>query len=64
MRTQPGQHLSQAGVGLARRVGKTMGRFDRVAASTLPRAYETARGSGWPVAVSRGPQVDIRAICL
>jgi broad specificity phosphatase PhoE len=49
MRTQPGQHLSQAGVDLARRVGESMGRFDRVVTSTLPRAFETALAMGFAV---------------
>jgi broad specificity phosphatase PhoE len=49
MRTKPGQHLSQAGVTLARWVGGTMGSFDRVITSTLPRAYETAIAMGYAV---------------
>ena len=42
MRTKPGQHLSQAGVDRARRIGSTLGDFDRVVTSTVPRAFETA----------------------
>lgn len=49
MRTKPGQHLSQPGVTLARRVGDAMGPFDRVITSTLPRAYETAIAMGFAV---------------
>jgi broad specificity phosphatase PhoE len=49
MRVQPGQHLSQAGVDLARRVGETMGRFNRVVTSTVPRAFETAIAMGFAV---------------
>jgi broad specificity phosphatase PhoE len=49
MRMTPGQHLSQAGVTLARRVGDSTGPFDRVIASTLPRAYETAIAMGYAV---------------
>ena len=49
MRTQPGQHLSQAGVDLARRVGKTTGPFDRVLTSPAPRAFETAIAMGFAV---------------
>jgi broad specificity phosphatase PhoE len=49
MRVMPGQHLSQAGVELARRVGSTMGRFDRVVTSTIPRAFETAIAMGFAV---------------
>jgi broad specificity phosphatase PhoE len=49
MRTQPGQHLSQAGVTLARQVGESMGHFDRVVTSTLPRAFETAIAMGFAV---------------
>jgi broad specificity phosphatase PhoE len=49
MRVKPGAHVSQAGVDLARRVGESMGRFDRVMTSTLPRAYETAIAMGYAV---------------
>jgi broad specificity phosphatase PhoE len=47
MRLKPGQHLSRAGVELARRVGAQMGPFDRVITSTVPRAYETAVAMGF-----------------
>jgi broad specificity phosphatase PhoE len=49
MRTKPGQHLSQAGVTLARQVGETMGEFERVVTSTMPRAFETAIAMGYAV---------------
>ena len=49
MRVGQGQHLSQEGVDLARRVGATMGRFDRVVTSALPRAFETAIAMGFAV---------------
>ncbi len=49
MRVKPGQHLSQEGIDLARRVGDTMGPFNRVITSTLPRAYETAIAMGFAV---------------
>lgn len=49
MRTKPGQHLSQAGVDLARLVGGRMGPFDRVITSTVPRAFETAIAMGFAV---------------
>lgn len=49
IRIKPGQHLSQAGVTLARRVGETIGPFDRVITSTIPRAYETAIAMGFAV---------------
>jgi len=49
MRVKPGQHLSQAGVTLARRVGETIGPFDRVITSTAPRAFETAIAMGFAV---------------
>jgi len=49
MRVMPGQHLSQEGVDLARRIGETMGRFDRVVTSTVPRAFETAIAMGYAV---------------
>ena len=49
MRVKPGQHLSQAGVDLARRVGGAIGPFDRVITSTVPRAFETAIAMGFAV---------------
>ncbi len=49
MRVKPGQHLSQAGVELARRVGDTIGPFQRVITSPVPRAYETAIAMGYAV---------------
>jgi broad specificity phosphatase PhoE len=42
-------HLSQEGVSLARCVGNTMGHFDRVVTSTLPRAFDTAIAMGYAV---------------
>jgi len=49
MRVEHGQHLSQAGVSLARRVGNALGPFDRVVTSTVPRAFETAIAMGFAV---------------
>lgn len=49
MRAMPGQHLTQAGVDLARRIGSTLRPFDRVVTSTLPRAFETAIAMGFAV---------------
>ena len=49
MRVKPGQHLSQAGVDLARRVGDGMGRFGRVVTSRVPRADETAIAMAYAV---------------
>jgi len=49
MRVKPGPHLSQAGIDLARRVGDTIGPFNRVITSTIPRAYETAIAMGFAV---------------
>ena len=49
MRTRPGEHLSQAGVTLARRLGDHLGPFDRVVTSTIPRAFETAIAMGFAV---------------
>jgi broad specificity phosphatase PhoE len=49
MRAIPGPHLTQAGVDLARRIGSTIGPFDRVVTSTLPRAFETAIAMGFAV---------------
>jgi broad specificity phosphatase PhoE len=48
-RLKPGQHLSQSGVSLARLVGESLGPFDRVITSTLPRAFETAIAMGFAV---------------
>jgi broad specificity phosphatase PhoE len=49
IRAKPGQHLSQAGVTLARRVGNGIGPFNRVITSTAPRAFETALAMGFAV---------------
>lgn len=49
MRSKPGQHLSQAGIDLAREVGKRLGPYDLVVASPLPRAIETALVMGYAV---------------
>lgn len=49
MRMKPGQHLTQAGVDLARRVGSTMGPFNCTITSTLGRSYETAIAMGFAV---------------
>jgi broad specificity phosphatase PhoE len=49
MRSKPGQHLSQAGVDLARVVGNRMGLFNRVITSMVPRAFETALAMGYAV---------------
>jgi broad specificity phosphatase PhoE len=48
-RENSGQHISQAGVTLARRVGEGIGPFDRVVTSTVPRAFETAIAMGFAV---------------
>lgn len=49
MRTKPGEHLSQAGVDLARRVGDGTGPFDRVVTTLAPWAFETAIAMGFAV---------------
>jgi broad specificity phosphatase PhoE len=49
IRSKPGDHLSQQGVALARKVGEGMGPFAFVATSTLPRAFETAIAMGFAV---------------
>ena len=49
MRVKPGQHLSQAGVDLARRIGDTVGPFQRVVTTSIPRAFETAIAMGFAV---------------
>lgn len=50
-RFKPGDHLNQAGVDMARRVGDTMGHFDHIGASTIIRAIETAIAMGYAVEV-------------
>jgi broad specificity phosphatase PhoE len=49
MRVKPGDHLSQVGVTLARKVGDTMGSFALVVTSDVPRAFETAIAMGYAV---------------
>ncbi len=49
MRAKPGQHLTQAGVTLARRAGEGIGPFNRVITSPVPRAFETALAMGFAV---------------
>jgi broad specificity phosphatase PhoE len=49
IRSIPGDHLSQEGVTLARRVGQELGPFERVVTSILPRAFETAIAMGFAV---------------
>jgi broad specificity phosphatase PhoE len=49
IRSNPGDHLNQSGVSLARRVGEGLGPFDYVVTSTLPRAFETALAMGFAV---------------
>ncbi|WP_152360850.1 phosphoglycerate mutase family protein [Microlunatus speluncae] len=44
-----GSQLSQEGVELARRIGATMGPYDVVATSVVPRARETAVAMGFAV---------------
>ncbi|MFC7619902.1 hypothetical protein [Microlunatus sp. GCM10028923] len=48
-KTGGGSQLSQAGVDLARRLGRTMGPYDIVATSVVPRARETALAMGFAV---------------
>ena len=48
-RAKPGEHLSQAGVTLARTVGESIGPFERVVTSTVARAFETAIAMGFAV---------------
>ncbi|HUG34436.1 MAG TPA: histidine phosphatase family protein [Anaerolineales bacterium] len=49
IRSNPGVHLNQQGVTLARLVGQNLGPFDRAVTSTLPRAFETAIAMGFAV---------------
>jgi broad specificity phosphatase PhoE len=44
-----GSHLSAEGIALARRVGASLGPFDRVVTSASPRALETALAMGFTV---------------
>jgi broad specificity phosphatase PhoE len=48
-RVNPGQHLSQWGVTFARRLGESMGPFERVITSPRPRCIETAVAMGFAV---------------
>jgi broad specificity phosphatase PhoE len=48
-RERPSRHLSQEGVLLARHVGRRMGAFDRVVASSAWRCVETAVAMGYAV---------------
>jgi broad specificity phosphatase PhoE len=48
-KTGGGSQLSQEGVDLARKVALTMGPFDRVVTSVVPRARETALAMGFAV---------------
>src|SRR5438045_232557 len=48
-RERPAQHLSQRGVTMARRLGETLGPFDRVVSSPLARCVETAVAMGFAV---------------
>lgn len=48
-RLPTGTNLTQQGVELARRVGETMGRFDLVVTSDMPRAFQTAIAMGYGV---------------
>jgi broad specificity phosphatase PhoE len=47
VRHKPGDHLTQEGVTMARRVGDGMGPFHRVLTSTIIRAFETAFAMGF-----------------
>ena len=49
MRQKPGPHLSQSGIDLARALGGTLGPFDLVVTSPVPRAAETAAAMGFAV---------------
>ena len=60
MRVKPGQHLSQAGVDLARRIGNTVGPFQRVVTTSIPRAFETAIAMGCAV----DEQVEDRGVIM
>jgi len=57
-RTPGTEHLSQAGVALARRVGSTMGPFARVMTSPSAWTFETALAMGFEVGARYAP-VDL-----
>jgi broad specificity phosphatase PhoE len=67
MRVSGGEHLSQAGVDLARRVGETMPSYDLVVTSTVARAFETAIAMGyavheqWPAVAPQPDEVNREA---
>ena len=48
-RVRPGHHLSPWGIALARRLGSSLGPFDQVVTSPLPRCIETAVAMGFAV---------------
>ncbi|OAI39871.1 hypothetical protein AYO38_06765 [bacterium SCGC AG-212-C10] len=48
-RADNSSHLSSEGIAMAQRVGASLGSFDLVATSTLPRAFETAIAMGFAV---------------
>ena len=48
-RTKPGPNLSQKGIDLANQIGKTIGPFDPVLTSNIPRAVQTAVAFGCAV---------------
>lgn len=52
MRRKPEPHLTLDGIHLANRVGRTLGDFDQVITSNLPRAYETAVAMGYEITSS------------
>ena len=49
IRIKPSPHLTQEGVDLARRVGESLGKYDKVISSYAPRAIETAVAMGYAV---------------
>jgi len=61
---ESGEHLSQKGVTLARKIGENSPKYARVTTSTLPRAFETAIAMGFAVDEQlemlsvMGPEVD------
>lgn len=49
IRAKPSPHLTQEGVDLAKKVGETLGNFDKIISSNAPRAIETAVAMGYAV---------------
>ena len=58
-----GSHLSQPGIDLARKVGETLGPYDLVLTSLIPRTVETAIAMGYAVDMQVDGLVQDQAAC-